>query len=163
MWYCMCFSYTMQFSADPDWVSHNFIPLWHSLFRDSVTSHSLGAHSQETTLHSDANCNISWSPCFWPTSCRSEVPMTFTLYSINLLEKLTELTKPIDSLDHLLIAEDVKARWGEVPNKGASVPVVFGVQSSSTRTSSDSPTQKFSESIPLDFCGSLITQAWLMK
>ena len=36
--------------------------------------------------------------------------MTSTLYSINLLEKLTELTIPVDSLDHLLIAEDVKGR-----------------------------------------------------
>ena len=56
--------------------------------------------------------------CFWPTGYRFEVSKTPSLCSINLLERLTELRKPIDSLDYWFITKDIKgfestARWRE--------------------------------------------------
>ena len=76
---------------------------------------------------------------------------------INLLERLTELRKPVYSLDYWFITKDIKgykstARlkkiiyiyivWGP---KGASVPVELGAQHGCPRKHSGSPTWKLSE------------------
>lgn len=63
---------------------------------------------------------------FWLTSYETEVPPKPSLGSINLLEQLAELKKPVYSLDCWFITENVKgyrstARWkdtlGEVPKE----------------------------------------------
>ena len=88
-------------------------------------------------------------PYLWPTSYKSEVPMTPSLGSINLLEQLTECRKPVCSLDYQFMTKDVKGyksttRWrdtkGKVLNKGASVLMEFGAQHGGTWKSSGSPT-----------------------
>ena len=45
---------------------------------------------------------------FWSTGYSSEIPMTPSLGLINLLEQLTELRKPIYSLDYRFTTEDIK-------------------------------------------------------
>lgn len=104
--------------------------------------------------------SLSCSPCFWATGYKSEVPITPSLGSMNLLERLTELNKAVYSLDYRFITGDIKryestARWrdiqGEVPNKGASVPEELGVTHRDTLMRSGSPTWKPSQPRPFGF------------
>ena len=67
--------------------------------------------------------------------------MTPSLGSINLPQCLTELRKPVYSLDYKFITKDIKryeptARWretqGQIPDKGAPVLIEFGAWHSGT-------------------------------
>ena len=71
--------------------------------------------------------------CFWPTDYKLEVPMTLSLGLINLLERLTELRKPPDSLVTDLLQRRLKdmnqqreeeiRRWGpELPSSWSLGP-----------------------------------------
>ena len=70
--------------------------------------------------------------CFWSTGYKSEVPMTLSLSLINFLGWLTELRKPIYSLDYWFIIKGYEkryrwiSRWkrciGKVCGKGAELP-----------------------------------------
>jgi len=68
-----------------------------------IRFHKLRGQSHKTVL------------CFWHQSQaqdwladKSEVPMTLSLDSINLLTQLTELRKPVYSLDYLFIKKHTK-------------------------------------------------------
>ena len=97
---------------------------------------------------------------FWPTGYRLEVPMTPSLGSINLLEWLTKLRKPVYLLDYWFIIKGYNsgtARWkrclGQCMGKGTTLPCSLQVHHSPRC----SPTWNVSNPIPLDFYGSFIT------
>lgn len=54
--------------------------------------------------------NPSYFLYFWPSCCRSEVPMTPSLGLINLLEELTELRKSFYSLDYWFTIKGCNSR-----------------------------------------------------
>ena len=83
-----------------------------------------------STCKPTTNCKPRLLTCAsdWPNRYRLEVPTTLSLGVINLLEWLTELRKPIYSLDCWFVTKDIRgcestASWrdtqGKVLNKGA--------------------------------------------
>ena len=93
-------------------------PIWGSVFPHQVTL--MPAESPSVQLRADAiHVEICQRPgaslrparfqvpiagaglqlCFWPSSCKSEVPILPSLISIDLLEWLTELRKPVCLLE----------------------------------------------------------------
>lgn len=91
---------------------------------------------------------------------KSEIPTIPSIGSINLLEWLIELRKPIYSLGYPFITKDIKryestARWrdtqGEVSNIGTCVLMESGAWYSGRRKHSDSPTWKLCQTPPFFF------------
>ena len=97
---CVCFATHHQFS-DTSWVSYN------STQFNTVYPDSTGEGLSPTRLSllqmpvTSPGCYL----CFWPTGYKSEVPMTPSLDSINLLEWFTELRKPVYSLDYQFVTK----------------------------------------------------------
>lgn len=118
----------------PSWVSYSSTQFWHSLPRDSLRSHKLKAQSYKTASTppqvpaSSPGCHL----CFWLTDYKLEVPMTFSLGLINLPQQLTELRKPICSLDYWLIRKGYNsrtARWKRWSGVGGGEMETFHVLS----------------------------------
>lgn len=67
-WHQMCMDFlspdqpTLQFSADANWVSCNWIHFWHNLPGVSIISHKLRAQSHKTTPISDSSVRCMLSP-----------------------------------------------------------------------------------------------------
>ena len=88
---------------------------------------------------------------FWPTGYKPEVPMTPSLATINLLERLTELRNSVYSLDYQFIIQRYNtgtARWkkctGQNMWEGHRASMPFS-GTHSPQNSKNSSIQKFSE------------------
>ena len=101
--------------------------------------------------------------------CKSEVPTTPSSSSINLLELLTELKKPVYLLDYWLIIKGFKSRtagWKRCKRQvygkmhGAAMPFP---SSHPPSTSTCSPTQKLPQPRPLGFLWRPPTQPTAIK
>lgn len=125
-------------SNSPTWAGYPTIQLNSDATYTETASDSIGSRLSPTRLPStsDASFRPGYHLCFWPIGHKSEVFIPLSLLgSINLLEQLTWLRKPVYSLDNWFITKVIEgykstARWKdtqrEVSNKGASVPVECG-------------------------------------
>lgn len=102
--------------------------------------------------------------CRLPPVCLTDgLLIRGSLGSINLLEWLTELRKPVNSVDHLFITKGCnswKSRLGRCKGRGWKLlhPAGAGYPSRA-RACRCSPTQKLSNPVPLGIYGGLKTQA----
>ena len=106
-----------QFSPT-SWVSYDSTQFWHCPPGDSARSHRLRAQSRKTSPAPPMPvANPVCYLYFWPTGYRSEVLITPTLGSINLLKGLTELRETFYLLDHQFIMKGT-ARWKRCRGQG---------------------------------------------
>lgn len=94
----------------PSWVSYNSAESGHYLPGDSIRFYRLKTQSPKTALplsppHLMSATSPSCYLCFWPTGCKSEVPITGFLCSVNFLEQLSGLRKSLYSLVYWYITK----------------------------------------------------------
>lgn len=100
-------STTKQFS-DHSWVFYNSTQFWHYL---EIARNSTGQGLSLTTLPFTSVEVTCCYLCFRLTGYKSTGSHNpLSLGSINLLVRLTELRKPIKSLDYQVITKDMKAQ-----------------------------------------------------
>ena len=105
-------------------------------------------------------------PCFWPTGYKLEVPMTFSLDSISLLQWLTELKETFISLltykrIHNSRIARWKKHWAGLVEGGSEL--TCPLRAPSPQISTCSPTQKFSAPYPFGVLWRLHNTGWLIK
>lgn len=129
-----------RYSLDTSRVSYSSTQCWHCLPGESIRSHRLRAQPRPRPCQVPASCPGCYL-CSWLKGCKSEVPLTTSLNSTNLLKQLTELRETFYLLDHWFIIKGCNSgtdRWkrytGQDTEKGyrASVPFSWIFMCSST-------------------------------